>query len=83
MSILHEYLVNSQLQVYGTVWIYATLTTFGFIFYLTLLRETRGLNDLEKKSLYSPKVVMNLSNDQLETKANLNEDIETESIHPH
>ena len=35
MSMVHEYMVSSRLQVYGTIWIYATLTALGFIFYLT------------------------------------------------
>ena len=83
MSMVHEYMINSKLQVYGTIWVYATLTTIGFIFYVTVLRETRGLNDLEKKSLYSPKVVMNLPKETLETEANLNEDIELKNIQAH
>ena len=83
MSVTHEYMINSQLQVYGTIWLYATLTMIGFFFYITVLKETRGLNDLEKKTLYSPKVIMHLPTEKLETEANLNEDIELEKIQAH
>ena len=71
LSLIHEYMINSRLQVHGTILIYATVTFIAFIFFTTIMRETRGLNDLEKKSLYSPKVVINLPDERLETKANL------------
>ena len=61
MSFTFEYMINSDLKVYGSIWIFAALTLIGFFFFVFVIRETRGLTDLEKKSLYTPKSVMNFS----------------------
>ena len=53
-----EFMINSSLRIYGTIWYFAGMTLFGFLFCLCFVRETRGLTDLEKKTLYSPKSVM-------------------------
>ena len=52
-----EFMINSELKVYGSIWYFAALTFIGFLFCIFFVRETRGLTDLEKKTLYSPKGV--------------------------
>ena len=47
-------MINSALKVYGSIWIFSAVTFTGFIFCIIFVKETRGLSDLEKKSLYSP-----------------------------
>ena len=49
-----EYMINSGLQVHGTVWIFSSLNFLGFLFCLFFVKETKGLTDLQKKTLYSP-----------------------------
>ena len=49
-----ELKIESSLDIHGTIWLYAAFTFIGFIFCLFFMRETRGLSDLEKKTLYSP-----------------------------
>ena len=41
--------------MHGTIWVYAGINFAGFIFCLIFVKETRGLTDLQKKTLYSPK----------------------------
>ena len=48
-------MINSELQIYGSIWYFGVLTLIGFFFCLFFVKETRGLTDLEKKTLYSPK----------------------------
>ena len=48
-------MINSGMKVYGTFWYFAVFCFLGFLFCLFFVRETRGLTDLEKKTLYSPK----------------------------
>ena len=55
VAITFEYMINSVLSVHGSLWFYAILTFIGFILSVIFLRETRGLTDKEKKSLYTPK----------------------------
>ena len=50
-----EFMINSSLDVHGTLMYYGGLTFIGFLFCLFFVRETRGLSDVEKKTLYSPK----------------------------
>ena len=52
-----ESMINSSLRIYGTIWYFAAMTILGFLFCLCFGSETRGLTDLEKKTLYSPKSV--------------------------
>lgn len=59
ISFTFEFMINSALDVYGSIWYFAGLTLLGFIFCLCFVRETKGLTDLEKKTLYSPKSVLN------------------------
>ena len=55
ISFTFEFMINSSLQVHGTVWYFAVICFLGFLFCLFFVRETRGLTDLQKKTLYSPK----------------------------
>ena len=57
LSICFEYMINSALQVQGTFWYFAGITFIGFLFMVFIVKETRGLEDVEKKTLYSPKEV--------------------------
>ena len=57
ISFTFEYMIKSPLEVYGSIWYFGGLTVLGFIFCLFFVRETRGLTDLQKKTLYSPKGV--------------------------
>jgi hypothetical protein len=41
--------------VHGSIWYYSGLNFLGLIFFIVFVRESRGLTDLEKKSLYSQK----------------------------
>ena len=53
ISFSMEYLMASALQVQGTFWLFGVLTAIGAIFVFFFVKETRGLSDKEKKSLYS------------------------------
>ena len=57
ISLTFEFMMDSALQVYGSIWIFAGSSFVGFLFCLFFIRETRGLTDIEKKMLYSPKGV--------------------------
>ena len=52
ISLTTEYIMNSALHPYGAFWLYGGLATCGAVFLFTFMRETRGLSDLQKKSLY-------------------------------
>ena len=49
-----EFMINSSLQVYGTIWYFSGFNLLGFFFFYFFVKETRGLTDLQKKTLYSP-----------------------------
>ena len=55
ISFTFEFMINSSLEVHGSVWYFAVICFLGFLFCLFFVRETRGLTDLQKKTLYSPK----------------------------
>ena len=55
ISFTFEFMINSPLQITGTIWYYAAWTLAGCIFCIVFVKETRGLTDIEKKTLYSPK----------------------------
>ena len=50
-------MINSSLKVYGSIWYFSVFCFVGFLFCLCMVRETRGLTDVQKKTLYSPKAV--------------------------
>ena len=41
-----EYMINSSLQVHGTIWYFASLNFLAFLFFMCFMKETRGLTDL-------------------------------------
>ena len=43
--------------MYGSIWYFSAFTLVGFVFCVCCIRETRGLTDLQKKTLYSPKAI--------------------------
>ena len=53
---------------HGAFWWYAALNLLGFFFCLVLLNETRGLTDLQKKTLYTPITAVALKVGQIEEK---------------
>ena len=55
VSFSFEYMINSPLLIHGTIWYYSAVTFVGFIFCLFFVKETMGLTENEKKTLYSPK----------------------------
>ena len=57
ISFTFEFMMNSSLEVHGSIWYFAVLTAIGCLFMICFVRETRGLTDLQKKTLYSPKNV--------------------------
>ncbi len=54
ISLTTEFIMKSKLQPYGAFWLYGGLAMVGGIYSFTFMRETRGLTDREKKSLYLP-----------------------------
>jgi len=70
ISLTFEFMINSPLKVYGSIWYFAGITTVGFFFCLFVVRETRGLSDLEKKTLYSPKRVESKPVEEVELPSN-------------
>ena len=65
ISFTFEFMINSELQIYGTIWYFGLLTFIGFFFCIFFVKETRGLNDLEKKTLYSPKSSFEIEEEQV------------------
>jgi|UniRef100_A0A7S3MKI0 hypothetical protein len=57
LTLTFEMKLESALDVHGTIWYYAVMNFAGFLFCLLFVRETCGLTDLQKKSLYAPKSV--------------------------
>jgi len=54
ISLTFEYMINSTLEVHGSIWYFSVFSFLGFLFCLIFIKETRGLSDIEKKTLYSP-----------------------------
>ena len=59
ISFTFEFMINSRLKVYGSLWIYSAITMVGYIFVICVIKETIGLSDIEKKSLYMSSKVGN------------------------
>ena len=55
VSFTFEYMINSPLQIHGTIWYYSAITFVGFLFCVFFVKETMGLTENEKKTLYTPK----------------------------
>ena len=54
ITTLFEYMLNGPLQVHGTFYLFGACCLAGTLFFIIFLKETKGLTDLEKKTLYSP-----------------------------
>ena len=52
ISLTTEYLMDSPLKPQGAFWLYGSLTCVGAVYIGVFMRETRGLNDKEKRVLY-------------------------------
>lgn len=57
LSLAFEFMINSALKVHGTIWYFSCFSLLGCLFCIFVVRETRGLTDIQKKALYAPKVV--------------------------
>ena len=57
-------MINSSLKVYGTLGLFGIITVLGGFLLACFVRETRGLTDIEKKTLYSPKSVAFVDHDE-------------------
>ena len=57
ISLTFEFMINSALQVHGSIWYFAAWNLIGFFFCLLCVKETRGLTEKQKKMLYSPKAI--------------------------
>lgn len=53
-SITIGFMVNSPMGPHGMFFFFGTITLLGAIFMAVYIKETKGLTDLEKKSLYYP-----------------------------
>ena len=45
VSFSFEYMINSPLQIHGTIWYYSSVTFVGFLFCLFFVKETMGLTE--------------------------------------
>jgi MFS family permease len=54
LSLTTNFLMESALKPQGVFWIFAGISIFGSLFCFIFVRETKGLNDKDKKMLYSP-----------------------------
>jgi hypothetical protein len=54
LSLTLNYLMASSLNVYGVFWMFAGFAFTGGLFCFFFIKETKGLNDIEKKELYYP-----------------------------
>lgn len=55
LSLTTNFLISSALHQQGVFWLFGGITFIGAFFCYFFIRETRGLNDKDKKLLYSPK----------------------------
>ena len=46
--------MESALKPQGVFWLFSGISVFGAIFCYVYIKETKGLNDKDKKMLYSP-----------------------------
>ncbi|CDW74001.1 sugar transporter family protein [Stylonychia lemnae] len=54
LSLTTNFLMNSALRPQGVFWLFSGISIFGGIYCIIFIRETKGLTDKEKKTLYSP-----------------------------
>ena len=46
ISLTFEFMINSSLKVYGSIWYFSVITYIGTIFCYCFVKETRGLTDI-------------------------------------
>ena len=54
ISLTFEFMINSPLKVHGSIWWFSAASYIGLVFCIVFVKETRGLTDLQKKTLYTP-----------------------------
>ena len=47
-----EYMIHSRLQAQGTFFLFGAINTIGLVYFAVLIKETKGLTDIQKKTLY-------------------------------
>ena len=47
-------MINSSIGIDGTMWYFAIWNLLGTFYCMIFLRETQGLTDFQKKTLYAP-----------------------------
>ena len=52
-TMIFEYMIFGPLGPHGTFWCFSAICFIGFFWIWAVLKETRGLTDLEKKTLYA------------------------------
>ena len=52
VSFCTEFMMDSGMHPWGVFWFYGGITTVGAIFHFMFMKETKELNDREKKTLY-------------------------------
>ncbi|CDW82078.1 sugar transporter family protein [Stylonychia lemnae] len=52
VSLTTEYLMDSPLHPYGAFWLYGGIIWISFIFFWIFMKETKGLTDRQKKSIF-------------------------------
>lgn len=63
-----DFMIHSGLGVHGALYYHAVWNFIGFFFIVFVMRETRGLTDFEKKSLYTPQDVLDAEAKAIEMK---------------
>jgi len=53
-AITMEFMVHSAMGAEGMFFVLGGVTLVGALFVAVFIKETKGLSDLEKKSLYTP-----------------------------
>ena len=53
-----EFILESPLGPHGSFWVFSAINFAAFLVTLALLKETRGKTDFEKKTLYTPKSLL-------------------------
>lgn len=54
LGLTFEYMIFGPMGPHGTFWFFAVICLIGFFWIWIVLKETRGLSNLEKKTLYAP-----------------------------
>ena len=60
LLLISQPLMNSALQPQGVFFLFAFFSLIDTLYAYFIIKETKGLNDKEKKSLYGPEEMMNI-----------------------